>query len=793
MKLSACLILLALSIPAFSEQVQVSIPLGSTEVLTEEAGPYTRVWVEGERVIGEEGLPSLPLVGYRVALPTGAVADGIEIVDATWQPLRAYANVMPAGPTLPLSLEQVIHPVNPDPHIYGLDRDFPFEFVELTGSGCILGIPVADLLVYPARWNPADRTLEVLTSLSVNVSYHIDPASQTIVRRSFLSEQRSMDAVRSVVVNPEGVSGSGAMLVQPNELAYGEYVIITHPDYATQMQELADWKTSKGVPTNVYTTTWIQGQYSCYDLQQEIRAFLVACRNEGAEWILICGDDDKVACRDAILSAGGETAYAPVDLYFADVNDTGPGADRWDSNNNHIWGETSDAVEWHPDFWVGRASVNSAAEAALYVDKVLIYEHMQTPPGQDYFETAPVELRIGYTTGILWYSPYCPGSAGAEIISGYVPDSPVWEEEKLNEGTTGNSTAMTIAMINAGPHHVYHASHGSETSMYTANGDNFTAGQIMALTNMSTGDNVAIWNSIACLIGALDTGTCCGDAWNNSTNGGGFGAFNSRYGWGTPSSPGNGPSEVICERFYYEYWNSGNWYLGQAHALATDHFCPPSDTYMNWSLKEYNLLGDPELPMWTAQHMTLTVSHPASITGYSNVTFTVNGTSGPLNGARVCIQKGNWQTGEVYEVGTTNSSGQVTLYATPETTGTINVRVWAHNYNTYSGTITVNGTGTEDDHGLTLVTSLGMVTPSPAISSASIQYCLGQAGAASIAVYDLTGRVVTTLEDGWMPEGNHSTGWDLTDDSGRTVPAGVYHIRMTSGSFQDTRQLVVIR
>jgi len=418
---------------------------------------------------------------------------------------------------------------------------------------------------------------------------------------------------------------------------------------------------------------------------------------------------------------------------------------------------------------------------------------MQAPPGQDYFETAPVELRIGYSTGILWYSPYCPGSASAEIISGYVPDSPVWEEEKLNEGTTGNSTAMTIAMINAGPHHVYHASHGSETMMYTANGDNFTAGQIMALTNMTTGDNVAIWNSIACLIGALDTGTCCGDAWNNSPNGGGFGAFNSRYGWGTPSSPGNGPSEVVCERFYYEYWNSGNWYLGMAHALATDHFCPPADAYMNWSLKEYNLLGDPELPMWTAQHMTLTVTHPASITGYSNVTFTVSGPGGALNGARVCIQKGNWQTGEVYEVGTTNSSGQVTLYATPETTGTINVRVWAHNYNTYSGTITVNGTGTEDGHGPVLVTGLGLVTPSPAMSSASIPYCLGEAGNASIAVYDLSGRVVTTLVDGWQPEGSHSAGWNLTDDSGRTVPAGVYHIRMTSGSFQDTRQLVVIR
>jgi hypothetical protein len=772
-------------------ELTVTIPFDPARVQCDQAGIYTRVWIEGERVISTEGQPCLPVLKETVALPTNAAATSMEVVDAQYMQVRGVFDVMPAGPTVPLSIEQVIHPVSPDPHIYGRNVTFPFETARLAGSGPIMGIPVADIEVYPVRWNSADGHLEVLTSLTVNVDYTVDPANQTVLNRTAESEQRSMDNVRSIAVNPADVSPSGANLVEPSALAYGQYVIITHPDYQTQMQELADWKTSKGIPTNVYTTTWIQGQYTAWDLQQEIRGFLVDCRNEGADYILIVGDHDKVPARLAQLSAGSESDNAPVDLYFADVNDTAAAADRWDSNGNHIWGEPSDTVDWHPDFYTGRASVNSTAEAALYVDKVLWYEHVQALPSTDYFETAPEELRIGYSCGVLWTSPYCHGSADAEIISGYVPDSPVWEEEKLYE--PNNSTAMTIAMINAGPHQVFHASHGSETGMYTSYGDMFTNTQIMALTNITTGNNVAIWNSIACLIGAIDTGLCCGDAWNNSALGGGFGAFNSRYGWGTPSSPGNGPSDVLCERFYYEYWLNNKWYLGEAHALASNHFSPPSDAYMNWCVKEYNLLGDPELPMWTAQDMTMTVTHPASISGATNILVTVNGQGGsPLSGARVCIQKGNWQTGEVYAVGTTNTSGQVTLYANPATTGTITIKAWAHNYNTYSGTITVNGTGVEDG-GTPMPSSLGTIFPSPASSSVTIPLTIGQPGRVRIDVYDLSGRMVSTVADGDMAVGQQSLVWSLTGDDGRPLPSGIYTVRASAADFSGSQQLVVLR
>jgi hypothetical protein len=787
---------LTLAVAAFADGFRVDVQFDPSTVTLDYLGPYTGVSAPGTTPIVGEGLPSLPVMPVTVALPTGTMATGLTVEDAVYVPLRGRHEIMPCGPARPLSLDAPAAPIVPDPHIYGGSSYYPFEMASLKGSGPILGIPIANMNVYPVRWNPADGTIEVLSSLTVSLELVSSPEALTIQRRSAQSEQRAMDIVRAIAVNPDGVSPSGASIVDSRALAYGEFVIITNPAFESAMQELADWKTSKGVPTNVYTTTWIQSQYTAYDLQQEIRAFLIDCRDEGVEYVLIAGDDDQVAARDVKLDAGGESSLAPCDIYFSDNNDTAPGADRWDSNNNHVWGEFGvDQMDYHPDFLVGRASVRTAADAALFTDKVLIYEHMQTVPGLlDYFETAPEEMRIGYSTGYLWDDGGVPvyGSALAYLVDDYIPAN--WEQEGCHEEVPpGNSAAITQAMICAGPAHVMHSSHGAETGMYTSYGNMWTTSNIMALTNISAEGVVSIWNSISCLIGAIDTETCCGDAWNRAPNGGGFGAFNARYGWGeTGVAPGTGLSNDIVKQFYVEYMQNGLYNLGAAHAVSVDQFLPPDDAYWHWCTVEYNLLGDPELPMWTAQHSTMTASFPSSIPGASSISFTVLGAgSAPLQGARVCIQKGDWQTGEVYSVGTTNSSGQVSLYAAPATTGTITVRIWAHNYNTYSGTITVTGTGTGEGEG-PMVSNLGNAYPSPASSSASIPLTMGQTGRMRIDVFDLSGRIVTTLVDDELASGLHSIVWNLTDDSGRAVPAGIYTIR-ASGCVNETRQLVVAR
>lgn len=209
--------------------------------------------------------------------------------------------------------------------------------------------------------------------------------------------------------------------------------------------------------------------------------------------------------------------------------------------------------------------MNSLEEAEIFVDKVLIYEHVQETGTTNMQNAESWEIRFGYTTGYLQPGT-SPGSEYAEQISAMVPYQ--WTEEKCYESWGNNSTDITIAMINNGPHQVFHVNHGGYDCMYTAYGDLFTVDDIMELQNITNSGSVAIWNSMACSIGAFDSLTSCADAWLNSPEGGGFACMNTR------------PVMVsyilaICEGFYDAYMIDGFYELGIAHGLALDNLCPP--------------------------------------------------------------------------------------------------------------------------------------------------------------------------------------------------------------------------
>jgi hypothetical protein len=786
MKLLVFAVLL-MAFAAGAGEMTVSVPVDASAITVYEAGIYTLVSAAGMGLTCQIGAPSLPVTVETIALPTGCAATDIEVIDVQYSNMRGYYSIMPVQTPLPFSVDWEVIPVDPDPAIYGSDSFYPTAPIEFCGSSVILGIPVAYTKVYPARWNPASGQLDILSSLTLKVTYESSNEASTVSRRSLQSELRSQEVVRNTVVNPDGVSHSGAAIVDSKALTFGEYVIIATEDYESFAQELADWKTSKGIPAAVYTTTWIRNNYSCYDLQQEIRAFLTDCRDEGVEYVLIYGDDNIIAGRDVKITAGSEEEYPPVDLYWSDINDMVPGADLWDSNNNHVWGQFGiDNIDYHPDLWVGRASVNTLDECTIFNEKVFVYEGVSQT---DYFGSSETVERIGYTTEMLW--PGCYGSAGAELISPYVPSA--WTEEKCYDSAGNNSVAITDGMLNAGPHHVYHSSHGSATA-FSLPGGMYTTSHFKNLTNISSGGLPAIWNSISCLIGKLDGSECMGDAWNNSEFGGGFGAFNARYGYGNSGNPGYGISEILCRYFYDVMWNDDLYILGVAHAMGNDEMCPPGGEYQDWCVKEYNLFGDPEIPMWSVPASTLDVSHLSSISAATNVTVTVTSDGTPVTSARVCLQMGDWRTGDIYCVDTTNGSGECSFYLNPSATGTISVVVWARDCISYQGSITVTDTGFEGGELQGFENEVRSVFPSPAMNSATIPFCIASDGMTRVDIYDLSGRITATLTASEMAAGEHSVVWELIDDSsGNEVPSGIYCARVSTQDWSGSVRLLVVR
>jgi hypothetical protein len=89
--------------------------------------------------------------------------------------------------------------------------------------------------------------------------------------------------------------------------------------------------------------------------------------------------------------------------------------------------------------------------------------------------------------------------------------------------------------------------------------------------------------------------------------------------------------------------------------------------------------------------------------------------------------------------------------------------------------------------------SLGLPGPNPARGRLSVPVAVPAGGASlSVSVYDLAGRVVATPAEGDYSAGSHLLHWNLRDSGGRTVPPGLYILRVDGGERAMHRKVLVI-
>ncbi|UCD39064.1 MAG: right-handed parallel beta-helix repeat-containing protein [Fidelibacterota bacterium] len=83
--------------------------------------------------------------------------------------------------------------------------------------------------------------------------------------------------------------------------------------------------------------------------------------------------------------------------------------------------------------------------------------------------------------------------------------------------------------------------------------------------------------------------------------------------------------------------------------------------------------------------------------------------------------------------------------------------------------------------------------PNPFNPETSIRYQLLESDLATLRIYDINGRLVRTLADGFRPAGHHTAGWDAKDDTGTDVASGVYIYVLVSGEYREARRMVLLR
>jgi len=83
--------------------------------------------------------------------------------------------------------------------------------------------------------------------------------------------------------------------------------------------------------------------------------------------------------------------------------------------------------------------------------------------------------------------------------------------------------------------------------------------------------------------------------------------------------------------------------------------------------------------------------------------------------------------------------------------------------------------------------------PNPFNPSTVIEYALPEPVQVRLEVFNLLGRRVRTLADGFRPPGQYRVVWDGTNEAGYSVASGTYFYRITSGDRIETRKLLLIR
>jgi len=83
--------------------------------------------------------------------------------------------------------------------------------------------------------------------------------------------------------------------------------------------------------------------------------------------------------------------------------------------------------------------------------------------------------------------------------------------------------------------------------------------------------------------------------------------------------------------------------------------------------------------------------------------------------------------------------------------------------------------------------------PNPFNTSTVISYILTNSIEMSLKVYDIVGREIIALANGFQPAGTYHLKWDGKDSKGQHIPSGVYFYRLEAGHSIKIKQMTVVR
>jgi len=485
----------------------------------------------------------------------------------------------------------------------------------------------------------------------------------------------------TLLLNIPTTQGSGVFLndeslIIPNTI---DYLIISIDQFLDELQPLVNWKSQRGLTVNVETIEVISLKYEGNSLPEQIRRCIQDYYlNNKTIWVVLAGGEYIIPTKSLLVDG----VSVSCDNYFGNLDND------WLFSDSEI-GTIVDGTEWEPEVYVGRLPADNESQMNDLVNRIIDYE--KNPPIGSWMNTALFggtfanfnfdsnnNNRLDSEDGKEfdtnrnhnWLKTHVIPSHWNSVMFGeiegvkttdYDYDYPISEKN-------------LIKFINSGAGVVQIDAHGSPTGMYRSiftedvDGDNlFDWGEdslesetfISTLTDFETNGKNGLYFLAACATGSFNGRTSLTEYIVKNCGIGCIGSSQSAY-YDNKIYTDNYKcwfTQGLLYRFWSRIFTENSNHPGQALALAKNAYA--ADCKLNLrnedrdlrTLTQYNLMGDPEVPIWTGI--------PSKLESFkinnSNQLIVVSNNE-PVDNTWVTLTNPTY-----YWRGITNSEGKITL------------------------------------------------------------------------------------------------------------------------------------
>ena len=544
-----------------SDQEGISLHASVTGLLTDlvsiKEGAFASLEIPGEGVTAQVGMPRLPVVRRLVELPFGA-SIAVEVSSAQMQERRIedlsldgqIVPVQPPVPKIPGARERV--PFVMDEDRYAIDAFWPPELVTVREIGIFRQVRLALVELFPVRYNPQRNLVRLCSSADFEISLQGTDDTWTEAHHqrytNSFSARPNIPRFIASDFQPDPVEGWSTTPVG--------YLIVVDDALYESVLPLADWKRQQGFRVTLATTSqtgldkmqiknYIRNAYETWDIPPT--------------FLLLVGDMGQIPT----FQVGGIT----TDLYFSTMSEG----------------------DYFPDIQMGRLAVVDSLELAAVVEKIVSYE-------KGLWDVQDGWTRRGYfmASNDSWYHGVAEGTHDYSMrlarAHGMICDSLY--------AYYGTGTPISVA-LNDGRSLALYSGHGS---FYSWAGPYFTNADVNALQN---GQMYPLVCSHACNTGGYHQEICFGETWLRA-EGKGAAAF-----WGSTVSSYWEEDDILQRSMFDALFDSSiTWLSGMMDQAKLEMYLYYGGGGLSESYyKQYNLLGDPSMHLWTRPPKTLVANH----------------------------------------------------------------------------------------------------------------------------------------------------------------------------------------